>query len=166
MTDNRRILVVDDMPSIHDDFRKILTAEPAEPALSDDEALLFGLAVHMAPAAFDVDFAYQGRDALDMVVASRAINRPYALAIVDMRMPPGWDGVETIERLWQEDEDLQVVICTAYSDFSWESVMDRLKPRDGLAVLHKPFGTAQAVELAASLTAKWNASALAASCGD
>ena len=38
---NQRILVIDDTPAIHDDFRKVLGAESA-PALQEDEALLFG----------------------------------------------------------------------------------------------------------------------------
>jgi signal transduction histidine kinase len=77
------------------------------------------------------------------------------MAFVDMRMPPGWDGVETIERLWQVDPRLQVVICTAYSDTSWEEVLDRLDARDRLLILKKPFDNIEVRQLASALTAKW-----------
>ena len=153
---NRRVLVVDDMASIHADFRKILAdSAPAAPALADAEAELFGLAVAEQRQGFDLDSAYQGQEALAMVEAAIDAGRPYAMAFVDMRMPPGWDGVETIERLWHADEHLQVVICTAYSDHSWESVLSRLDMRDRLLILKKPFDAIEVSQLAHALTAKW-----------
>jgi two-component system, NtrC family, sensor kinase len=81
--------------------------------------------------------------------------RPYAMALVDMRMPPGWDGVETIERLWQADERPQVVICTTFSDHSWDEVLARLEMRDRLLVLKKPFDAIEVSQLAHALTGKW-----------
>ena len=65
---------------------------------------------------YDVDSAYQGQEALAMIQKAEEEGRPYALAFMDVRMPPGWDGLETIERLWKEDSEVQVVICTAYSE--------------------------------------------------
>jgi diguanylate cyclase (GGDEF)-like protein/PAS domain S-box-containing protein len=73
-----------------------------------------------------------------------------------MRMPPGWDGVETIERLWQVDPRLQAVICTAYSDHSWATVRERLEARDRLLILKKPFDSIEALQLASTLVTKWN----------
>ena len=78
------------------------------------------------------------------------------MAFVDMRMPPGWDGMETIERLWQADPRLQIVICTAYSDHAWEEMLERLDPRDRLLVVKKPFDLIEVVQLAHALTAKWS----------
>lgn len=154
----RRALLVDDNQAIHDDFRKIL-AQPtgATEALDQLEAALFDGPAAPAAAAvvFDLDSAYQGQEALELVVAARASGRPYGLAFVDMRMPPGWDGLETIERLWQVDPDLQVVICTAYSDYSWEEVRARLGERDALLILKKPFDSIEVIQIAHALTAKW-----------
>jgi len=158
---NRRILVVDDTPAIHEDFRKILAVTAAASQLADDEALLFGAPSGAATAGFEMDSAYQGKEALDRVRASLLAGRPYALAFVDMRMPPGWDGVETIERLWQEDPLLQIVICTAYSDYSWDEVFARLDVGDRLLVLKKPFDPIEAHQLASTLTAKWEQTRLA-----
>ena len=153
---NRRILLVDDMPTIHEDFRKILVPHsPAKSALDAAKAALFGEEVQPLALPFELDSAYQGQEGLAKVRDSLAADQPYALAFVDMRMPPGWDGVETIERLWQADPRLQVVICTAYSDTSWEEVLNRLDARDRLLILKKPFDNIEVRQLANALTAKW-----------
>jgi two-component system NtrC family sensor kinase len=70
-------------------------------------------------------------------------------------MPPGWDGIETIARLWQADPELQVVICTAFSDHSWSEIMARLSPADGLLILRKPFDGVEIRQMAHALAAKW-----------
>jgi two-component system NtrC family sensor kinase len=152
----RRVLVVDDLPSIHDDFAKILASPaPERAALGDAEAELFGEPPRAAPPVFELAHAYQGAEALAMVESAHAAGLAYAVAFVDMRMPPGWDGVETIERLWRADPRLQVVICTAFSDHSWDDVLARLDVRERLLVLKKPFDPIEARQLAATLTAKW-----------
>jgi CheY-like chemotaxis protein len=144
---NRRILLVDDMPAIHEDFRKILAGSMMESDLDEDEAVLFGTAARAAPVRFETDSAYQGAEAIDKVRASLLANLPYAMAFVDIRMPPGLDGVETIERLWREDPALQIVLCTAYSDYSWTEVLTRLDARDRLLILKKPFDAVEVYQL-------------------
>ncbi|MDX1723951.1 MAG: ATP-binding protein [Pseudomonas sp.] len=153
---NRRILLIDDTPSIHEDFRKILLLDSqTEAELDEVEAALFGEEVKAGAPQFELDSAYQGQEGLAMVCQAMRANRPYAMAFVDMRMPLGWDGVETIEQLWQEDPRLQIVICTAYADYSWEEVIDRLDSRDRLLILKKPFDNIEVCQLASTLTAKW-----------
>lgn len=124
----RRLLIVDDNPEIHEDIKKILNVRLANPDLDDIESMMFGnIALQSDPVGqFAIDDANQGQDAFEMVQRSVDEKVPYDVAMVDMPMPPGWDGVETIERLWQVDSDLQVVICTAYSDYSWDEVFARL----------------------------------------
>ncbi|MCG8686026.1 MAG: hypothetical protein MI892_14190, partial [Desulfobacterales bacterium] len=74
----------------------------------------------------------------------------------DMRMPPGWDGLETTERVWDLDPNLQIVICTAYSDYSWNEITTRLQSHgENLLILKKPFDQAEVAQLALSLTRKW-----------
>lgn len=154
MDDNRRILIVDDMPAIHDDFRKILAAGTSDCSIDALEAALFESSA--APrAGFELASAYQGREALAMVQQAQQAGYPYAMAFVDMRMPPGWDGAQTIEQLWQADPHLQVVICTAYSDLAWDDVLQRLDAADRLLILKKPFDPVEVYQLAASMTAKW-----------
>jgi diguanylate cyclase (GGDEF)-like protein len=162
--ENRRILLVDDLPTIHADFHKVLcpAATPSSSDLAGMELVLFGEAAEPVDAAFELESAYQGQEALAMVMAALRAGRPYAMAFVDMRMPPGWDGVETIERLWQADPRLQVVICTAYSDHTWSEVLARLDARDRLLILKKPFDPIEVIQVSRALTAKWHATERAA----
>ncbi|MDP3760746.1 MAG: ATP-binding protein [Ramlibacter sp.] len=152
---NRRILLVDDTPSIHEDFRKVLARQPAA-RLDAVETSLFGRPVQPAAAGFEVSSALDGARGVAMAEAAVAAGSPFAMAFVDMRMPPGWDGVETIERLWAVDPLIQVVICTAYADHPWEEVMARLDVRDRLLVVKKPFDVVEVSQLARTLTAKWD----------
>jgi signal transduction histidine kinase len=154
---NNRILVVDDNPSIHQDFRKVLGAgRPGESTLLKAEAALFGeLQTPALNSDFELDSAFQGQEALDLVLAAQAAGKPYAVAFVDVRMPPGWDGVETVTRMWQVCPDLQVVVCTAYSDYSWDEMLRRLGSTDNLVILKKPFDNVEVLQLASALTRKW-----------
>ena len=85
-----------------------------------------------------------------------AAGNPYAMAFVDVRMPPGWDGVETTRELWKVAPDLQIVICTAYSDYSWQEMLAKIGGSDRLVILKKPFDTIEVLQLANALTEKWN----------
>ena len=155
MEPNHRILVIDDVEEIHEDLRKILAPGPdGGVELEDDEALLFG-AVPNQTARFEIDSAYQGEEGFEKVRAATAEGRPYAVAFVDIRMPPGWDGVETIARIWQVDPNVQAVICTAYSDYSWNDIHRRLGQPDSLLILKKPFDGIEVVQLAQALSRKW-----------
>ncbi len=153
-----RILVIDDNPAIHDDIRKILRArETSSPALNDAKAILFGdEPEQMQQDDFEIDSAYQGEEGLHKVHAASEAGRPYALAFVDVRMPPGWDGVETITRIWKDHPDLQIVICTAYSDYSWEDVVRQIGRSSNMVVLKKPFDIIEVLQLAHALTEKWD----------
>lgn len=153
---NRRILIIDDNVAIHDDFRKILTRSLDTSLLQEARAELFD-DIEEQPhiESFEVDCADQGQMGYRMVQEAMKVNLPYAVAFVDMRMPPGWDGVETVEHLWQEDPELQVVICTAFSDHAWEDVIKRLNKNDKLLILRKPFDNIEVWQLANSLTKRW-----------
>lgn len=159
---NRRILLIDDLPAIHDDFHKILAVPAAQDRLNLLESRLFGAAPRAQELGFKIDGALQGAQGVAMAAAALEAQRPYAVAFVDMRMPPGWDGVETITRLWQVDSALQVVLCTAYSDYSWDDVLDRLDGHERLLVLKKPFDAIEVRQLASTLVEKWNVTRQAA----
>ncbi len=152
-----RLLLVDDNAAIHQDFKKILaTPAPAASELEDFEAELFQKPKNLIErVAFRMDSAFQGQEALALVQQSLAANDPYALAFMDIRMPPGWDGVETIERIWQICPDLQMVICSAYSDYTWEDLIHRFGHTDNLLILKKPFETVEVLQIAHALTKKW-----------
>ena len=154
---NHRILVVDDNAAIHEDIRKILAPAKADaPSLEDEEALLFGETREASSGTlFEIDSALQGQEGLEMVRKANQGGHPYALAFVDVRMPPGWDGVETIGRIWEIYPELQVVICTAYSDYSWEDITGRFGHSDSILILKKPFDNIEVLQMAHALTKKW-----------
>ena len=156
-SDNRRILVIDDNVAILEDFRKVLVPVNASDVLDQARASLFGEApMPVQGESFAVDFAEQGEAGLRLVEQAAGSRTPYALAFVDMRMPPGWDGVETVTRLWQVDPDMEIVICTAFSDHAWEDVVTTLAQQDKFLILRKPFDAIEVHQLASSLTRKWN----------
>ena len=159
---SNRVLVIDDNIAIHEDIRKILCAR-VDPLADHLEALENELFENSAPRApkrgaptFLVDSAHQGPEGLALVKRALADGQPYGMAFVDMRMPPGWDGVETTLELWKVAPELQIVICTAYSDCSWEELLNRIEGSDRLVILKKPFDTIEVLQLANALTAKWN----------
>jgi two-component system NtrC family sensor kinase len=157
-----RVLVIDDNPWIHDDVRKVLAYPEEDEAIERLERELTGAAApderrdRDAQLRFEIDSALQGREGVEAVRRARGDGRPYAIAFVDIRMPPGWDGIETIERLWEADPDVQAVICSAYSDYSWSAIQRRIGGTDRLLVLKKPFDAIEIFQLAHTLTRKWS----------
>jgi len=152
-----RILVIDDSPEIHEDFRKILSGKRGSTSrLEAAEAVLFD---QPEPAGivseFEVDSAFQGEHGLAKVYHALQEDRPYALVFLDVRMPPGWSGIEVAPKLWIADPDLQIVICTGYSDYSWEEMFAKIGTSDRMFALKKPFDRMEVLQLAHNLTRKW-----------
>ncbi|HEE9163192.1 TPA: response regulator, partial [Legionella pneumophila] len=157
-TESFRILVIDDNPAIHQDFMKILNVSKNSVLLNkfdvelfDDETEQLGISL----PEFEIDVATQGIEGIEKVKRSLEEGRPYPLAFVDIRMPPGIDGIETIKRIWAIDPQIQIVICSAYSDYSWESTVNTLGLSDNLLVLKKTFDVIAVRQLASALTQKW-----------
>lgn len=157
-----RVLVIDDNPGIHADFRKILsTGVPPDPTVAPLEEAIFGDSPRpQAAPECQVDVAAQGSDGLAMVVGAREAGRPYAVAFVDMRMPPGWDGATTVDRILDADPDIQIVICSAHSDVPWPEILERYLRVDRLLILRKPFDAEEVSQLVASLSQRWRSAAL------
>src|ERR1700684_4414148 len=152
-----RILIVDDNRAIHEDFRKILLGGKRDENLQNLEARVFGnpAVARDTPGEFRLDSAYQGAEALSLVQIAHDERESYSVAFVDMRMPPGWDGLETIEHLWDVDPDIQIVICSAYSDYDWQNLITRLGRSDKLLVLKKPFEMIEVLQCTHALASKW-----------
>jgi signal transduction histidine kinase len=158
-----RILIIDDNPQIHNDFKSILMPTESPSDLDHIESQLFG-STRPAPVrcAYDLEFAAQGQEGLELVSRAVAEGRPYAVAFVDMRMPPGWDGLETVGHILEVDTEIQVVLCTAYSDYSWDEIAAHFPDTDSLLILRKPFGAEEVAQMARALTKKWSLARLAA----
>lgn len=158
---NRRVLTVDDNASIHEDYRRALCPAKKDSGMGSLEASIFGgsaAAQAVLMESFVLDHALQGQEGLEKIRAALEAGTPYAVVFVDMRMPPGWDGVETIEHLWKADPSVLVVICSAYSDYEWTEVLSRLPRRDQLLLLRKPFDPIEVWQMAESLCHKWTIS--------
>jgi signal transduction histidine kinase/FixJ family two-component response regulator len=153
---NRRILIIDDNRAIHGDFKKILSPSSEDTSFGKMSADLFGDGPAKSDFVnFQIDSAFQGQEGLEMVKKALDVGKPYGLAFVDVRMPPGWDGIETTARLWEVCPELQVVVCTAYSDYSWNEMTQRLGHNDGLLILKKPFDAVEVLQMAETLAKKW-----------
>jgi len=153
-----RILIIDDNASIHEDFRRILGKQEQERNAGLDlvKAKVLGEDPAASPhSGFVIDSAFQGQEGLAMAKRAAEEGNPYALAFVDVRMPPGWDGIETIGQLWKCCPELQIVVCSAYSDYSWEEMIRQLGHSPNLVVLQKPFDNIEVLQLAHALTEKW-----------
>ncbi|MHC4910486.1 MAG: two-component system response regulator, partial [Planctomycetota bacterium] len=152
----QRILVVDDNEAIHDDLRKALSSREVNQELDELEQVLFGSNAKSDSAAkYEIDSAFQGEEGIKKVRTALEDADPYMLAFVDMRMPPGIDGVETIERMWRIDDQIQIIVCTAYTDYSWDEMIERLGLTDRLLIIKKPFDQAEVCQAAAAMSEKW-----------
>ncbi len=153
---NNRILVVDDNPAIHGDFNKILRPPtPAGSALDDSALQLFNITPRARRhPVVELSFASSGEEALSLVKQARSRQEPFAMAFMDVQMPPGWDGVQTVQRLWEVEPDLQIVFCTAYSDYSWADLAERLGHSDKFLILKKPFEAIEVTQLAVAMLQK------------
>ena len=158
-SESRRILVIDDNEKIHNDIKDILSQNTSSSSgMNEAKTALFGdiKKEDVKIPEYIIDSAFQGQDGLELVKKAISENNPYALAFVDMRMPPGWDGLETIKHLWEHDTHLQVVICTAYSDYSWQETINELGQNDKLLILKKPFDPTEIRQIALAMTEKWH----------
>lgn len=155
---NLRIIVIDDNRDVHQDFIKILTMKNERSEdLNQLKTELFGESKQssMVLPIFEIDTASQGQEGVEYIKQAVAEKKPYALAFVDIRMPPGWDGIETIKHIWELDNNIQIVICTAYSDYSWEETVEKLGQKENLLILKKPFDNVTVRQLTCALTKKW-----------
>ena len=151
-----RILIVDDTPSIHEDFKKILMSwDHSGDDLSNMADSLFGKGNEkqvFQGISYELESAFQGDEALKMIEKAEKEGDGYSLVFMDVRMPPGQDGIKTIEKIWQKYPLMEVVICTAYSDYSWADIVEILGPSDHLLVLKKPFDADEAQQMALAMT--------------
>ncbi len=163
---SRKILIADDNRDIHEDIKYILDSSAS--ALADYQETkslkeeLFGedgsSGKHevIVDIRYRIEDAYQGEEAVQMVEAARKSGDPYSVIFMDVRMPPGMDGIQAIERIWEIDPDIEVVICTAYSDYSWDQIVAKLGQNDNLLFIRKPFDSVSLKQITLAMTTKWS----------
>ena len=159
---NKKILAIDDEDSVLLSYKKILSAqedgiEELKEQASKLEAELFGTAEDkVAPREhYELHTASQGEEGHAMVKKALEEGEPYALVFIDVRMPPGWDGLLTAKQIRKVDENIEIVIVTAYSDRERSEFVEQVGHQDKLLYLKKPFDPDEIRQLALSLTTKW-----------
>src|SRR5687768_1715319 len=160
MDATRKILVIDDNREIHRDFRKIFRTLQGESSEIDQlENDLFGVetvqnATRSPLLGVTLDSAYQGEEGVILAIDATERNEPYLLAFVDVRMPPGIDGIQTIKRIWERVPGMPCVICTAFSDYNWEDISIHLGGSGNLYILKKPFDAVEVLQMAQAIAEK------------
>ena len=134
-----KILVIDDNPAIYQDFCKMLVGNREHANHIEDiaklELKIFNKKSDHTPTHhFNLKYAADGEEGVKKIKKAVDDNEPYALAFVDVRMPPGWDGIETIKQIWKLDKKIQIVVCTAYSDYTWDETMMHLGHMNNLLI--------------------------------
>ncbi len=157
---NNRILVVDDDPEIHRDFLKILSPvrlRQGEPELDRIESLLFEEPIHPGTAKLEyhIDTATRADAALERITEARESGQPYALVFTDVRIPPGIDGVQLVGKILQLAPETQIVVVSAFYDYTWEEMTGLFGWSDNLLILRKPVDPMTVKQVAMMLTRKW-----------
>ena len=162
MKNRQRILLVDDDESIHEDIESVLSINKnnSDMELRQMEDDLFGSSTIepevLSETIYDIDHAYQGEEAIQMVDDAQKAGDPYSLVFMDVRLPPGMDGIEAIQRIWEDHPYTEMVICTAFRDYSWDQIVRNLGNTDNLLFLKKPFDITALKQTALTLTTKWD----------
>ncbi|MDB5695466.1 MAG: diguanylate cyclase [Sphingomonas bacterium] len=154
-----RILIVDDEAAMHDSYRRSFASQR-----SDEGDALGAMAADLwddtpeaveEEARYDLQHVSQGLDAVAEVERARDAGTPFAVAFIDIRMPPGIDGRETAKRIRALDPDIAIVIVTGFSDFSPLEISKVAGPADKIFYIAKPFEVAEIQQTAAALVARW-----------
>ena len=163
MKNRQRILLVDDNEAIHEDIESILSINKnnSDMELRQMEDDLFGATTVAEPdvlaeTLYEIDHAYQGEEAIRMVDEAVEDGDPYSLIFMDVRLPPGMNGIEAIQKIWEKHPYTEIVICTAYRDYSWDQIVRNLGHTDTLLFMKKPFDVTALKQTALTLTTKWN----------
>ena len=95
---------------------------------------------------FEVVTCNQGADAIEAAATACDAGEPFDVVILDVRMPPGIDGVEAGSQIRKHDPDVEIVFVSGYSDVPFEELQRRVPPPMHLHYFHKPLSFAQLAE--------------------
>ena len=160
-SDQLRILVADDEPEILDLYQYVFSPGKISDAqfAGTDESIgkIFGKTKDKKTfrTTFETVFCRQGDDAVEAVKASLKENRPFSVAFLDVRMPPGPDGIQVAEQIRILDPNIEFVVVTGYSDVQPEEIAARVQPAQKLFYIQKPFHPQELTQLTSALGSKW-----------
>ncbi len=153
---NRRVLIVDDQKEIHDDFAEMLTPRFVETTTDELAAAFTPREDKVFLPEFELLHATSGEDAYEVIKSGKESNRPIAVAFVDIRMPPGIDGIETIRQVRKIDRHIEIIIMTAYTDKSLPEIIHDMELLHKVLYIRKPFAREEIQQITLSLVGKWN----------
>ena len=153
---NYRVLIVDDQEEIHNDFEEMLVSGVTKRETDELAAAFVAQSNRLVLPQFELSHATSGEEACAMVKAAQESNHPFALAYIDVRMPPGTDGIETVRQIRQFEQDIEIVIMTAYSDKTLPEIINDMELLHKLLYIRKPFSREEIQQITLSLTGKWN----------
>lgn len=158
-----RILVIDDEPAVLDAYRHILAnrADSSSELATLANALFDDPIAELSPplAAAAVTYCRQGLDGIAEVEAAIANGRPFQVAFLDVRMPPGIDGKETARRIRAIDPNINLVVVSAYSDHDVTDISLVAGPPDKIFYISKPFAADEIQQMATALSRRWDVDA-------
>jgi CheY-like chemotaxis protein len=161
-----RVLIADDEAEVRSAYREVLS----EADMSGETAVFRNLRERLftKPAADQVAralaspsttfapvFCAGAEAAVAAVRDALAAEEPFAVAFLDMRMPPGPDGVWAAARIRELDPAIEIVLCTAYSDVDPAEMGSIVPPEEKLSYLQKPFHPHEIRQMTISLASKW-----------
>ena len=156
---NYRVLIVDDEAGIHSDFKDMLNPNGTQTLTDQLAASLLDEDLENKTAflpPFELLHVTSGEEAYDIISAGKESNRPIAVAYIDVRMPPGIDGVEAIRRIRQIEKDIELIIMTAYTDKPLPEIVRDMELLHKLLYIRKPFAPEEVQQITLALVEKWN----------
>ena len=159
MVANRRVLIADDEQALLDTYQVFLEPEsgPSGELLDKFQQLVELAGEEGEEKGLELTLVHQGEEAIAAVVEAKKSSDPFAVAVLDMRMPPGIDGLETAARLREIDPNIHIVIVTAYSDYSSDQIRGVL--HHDMLFYHKPFSQAEIRQVVFNACTSWERSA-------
>ena len=153
---NNRVLIVDDQKEIHDDFAEMLKPIFGQPPTHDLESAFVSEEQEQIFPEFELLHATNGEEAYEIIRSGKASNCPVAVAYIDIRMPPGIDGIETVRRVRGVDRDVEIIVMTAYADYWVPEIIHGMELLHKLLYIRKPFSHEEIQQITLCLVGKWN----------
>ena len=157
MTENNRILIIDDDPGIRDCYKSILSSPLQTENVLSKGASIFNEPVEdsgqVSQKQYDLVLTMRGEEGIEAVEKAVEKNAPFAAAFIDIKMP-GIDGAETAKQIWKIDPNVKIAIVTAYSEHTPDDIVI-VTGRDDVFYLRKPFNSEEIRQFARAFTNQW-----------
>ncbi|HIJ21537.1 MAG: response regulator [Gammaproteobacteria bacterium] len=149
-----RILAIDDESAVHETYDAIFESK-MDSELDELDLLLGGPGPEESEfAMFALEHAMSGKEGLQKIVEAIDVNNPFAVIYLDMRMPMGWDGLETAQHIREIDQEVRIILITAYMDHSLTDIRKKIGVK--FEFLSKPVDSNELLQLTLSLATSWS----------